>query len=186
MKRKLILPTTDRLIGISAMIISLLTLIIFTYQTYFFREQSRLLVEPRLHFNTEEIENSMFVTFKQVVTNQGLGPAIICDSKITYQNKDYEVSFEELAEDKFPDYCEYYFSGEIQDINEGIYISPKDTVVLYRFTVILEKYPEFKKYLNFDTTNDKPKWDIELSYSSIFRDKKWSTNITDNKPILVK
>lgn len=64
------LPKTDRLVGISAMIISLLTLIIFTYQTNVIRKQSKLSAKPRLSFITSQTVIDSLVIFEQTLTNK--------------------------------------------------------------------------------------------------------------------
>lgn len=186
MKQESKIPKTDRLIGLSAMIISLLTLIIFIYQTNLIREQARLLVEPRLQFATEEFEINSFKTFRQILINKGLGPAVIYDPKIIYQNKNYKLDFGEFTEDKFPEIYERCYTIETKDLSEGEYMLPKDTVVLFSYKVQLPRNPECIKCLNFDTKTGYPRWDIELTYSSIYKDVKWRLKITENTPIVVK
>ena len=173
MKQEFELHKTDRLVCISAMIISLLTLIMFTYQTYIMREQSRLQVKPKLHMRMEHSAKGGFKTFKQILVNKGLGPAVIQDCKLAYQNKDYKLSIGELAEDKFPDYNKCTHSDEVEDITKGMFISPKDTVVIFGFKIIEEDYSDYIKYLDFDTETEDPRWNIELSYSSIYEEMDW-------------
>ena len=186
MKQESKIPKTDRLIGLSAMIISLLTLIIFIYQTHLIRQQARLSVEPRLQFSTDKLNNYPFKTFRQILINKGLGPAIIYDPKIIYQNKNYDLDFAKFTKDKFPESYVLCYTIQTYRLGEGHYMLPKDTVVLFRYTVQLERDPECSENLNFDTKTEDPRWDIELTYSSIYKDVKWRLNLSDNTPIVVK
>ena len=102
MKHKFKLPTTDRLLGISAMIISILTLLIFIFQTHIMYKKSKLSVKPSLFFEQEYEEvDSVTRSFTETVTNKGLGPAIIQDSKLSYQNEDYLLDFDDFIKKSF-------------------------------------------------------------------------------------
>ena len=57
----------DRILGISAMVISLLTLAIFIYQTDIMRVQSKLSVKPRLDFTTNQGGTDSIIVFKEVL-----------------------------------------------------------------------------------------------------------------------
>ena len=89
------------------------------------------------------------------------------------ETKDYKLSIGELAEDKFPDYNKCTHSDEVEDITKGMFISPKDTVVIFGFKIIEEYYSDYIKYLDFDTETEDPRWNIELSYSSIYEEMDW-------------
>ena len=75
----------DRIIGLSAMLISLMTLIIFLYQTNLIKKQSVLSVRPRLTFSknidktvtVKDSTNSTTISIRLTLRNNGLGPAII-------------------------------------------------------------------------------------------------------------
>lgn len=73
-KKRLTFWTTDKIIGLSALFISLLTLVVFIYQTEIMREQQHLSVLPYL-----TLENHYFGTenYKFVLKNSGIGPAIV-------------------------------------------------------------------------------------------------------------
>lgn len=57
--------STDRLLGTSAMVINVLTLIIFIYQTDIMRLQSKLSVKPRLDFTTNQGGNDSLISFQE-------------------------------------------------------------------------------------------------------------------------
>ena len=104
MKHKFKLPTTDRLIGISAMIISILTLLIFIFQTHIMYKKSKLSVKPSLYISPIFKDDGTTYTLEHYVTNKGLGPAIIQSSTQSYQNANYTlVDFHHLIMQKFPD-----------------------------------------------------------------------------------
>ncbi|MFD2588958.1 hypothetical protein ACFSQJ_18680 [Croceitalea marina] len=94
--------STDRLIGVSAMVISLLTLIIFIYQTNIMREQSKLSVKPRLDFTLNSSIQDTTLILQEVVQNKGLGPAIIDSIYFKYKEDSYEVDTEKFLKQKFP------------------------------------------------------------------------------------
>lgn len=100
MKMKLTF-NADRIIGLSAMLISLMTLFIFLYQTNLLREQSRLSVRPRLAFskninklvtmNVSDSTNSTLINITLSLRNDGLGPAIIESNKVVDKNNQYDI-----------------------------------------------------------------------------------------------
>ena len=183
MKQKFKLPTTDRLIGVSAIIISLLTLIIFIYQTHIISTESRLSVKPNLFFDFELIENDSLVSFKRTVKNKGLGPALIHSSVLRYQNEDYTLDFDKFISDKFPD-VRNYTELDSYGITEGSIISPDETITIYKFEINTNNpkaYREFWKCLNFEYEKYAPDWSFELIYSSIYEDEKWCKNTDETK-----
>jgi len=96
MKKKKKTLNVDKIIGLSAMFISLLTLLIFLYQTRVISRQARLSVTPRLTFTGGVLHGTSSVTFKLGVQNNGLGPAIIDSAAIFSNNKYYPLNFREF------------------------------------------------------------------------------------------
>lgn len=78
---------TDKIIGISAMLISVMTLVVLIYQTSLMREQQRLSVLPYLSMGRAGTGTAEFQVF---LTNNGIGPAFIESMRIHYDGKVYE------------------------------------------------------------------------------------------------
>ncbi len=64
----------DRLLGLSAILLSLCTLIVFFYQTNLIRKQQYMSVYPHLEIGHNGIHSEEY-TF--TIENKGVGPAII-------------------------------------------------------------------------------------------------------------
>jgi len=173
---------TDRIIGLSAMLISLLTLIIFIYQTNLMRTQSRLSVTPRIDFSTNNnnVDSTYFFSIK--VENKGLGPAIIESVKIVHLDKEYPMNYQNFIDKAFPDFYKYGEIVQNWNISMGTTLSPREEVKLATFTVHLNKLEDLMKYLGVED-GDKMPYDIKVIYSSIYGEK-WYTHLNeDGHPI---
>lgn len=78
--------STDRIVSFSAIMISLVTLIVFIYQTQLMAEQQRLSVLPHISFGYMNTGGSNFTVY---ISNDGIGPAFIEDIRIYYQDSVY-------------------------------------------------------------------------------------------------
>ena len=81
---------SDKILGISAMSISFITLIIFIYQTNLMSKQNYLSILPYLSISTSD--NSANNTFAITLDNYGVGPAIIESTTLRYQGKTEDLS----------------------------------------------------------------------------------------------
>jgi len=81
---------TERLLSLSAMTISFITLIIFVYQTNLMRKQNYLSILPYLMLSTTY--DNAASTFELNLKNHGVGPAIIESTVLTYKGKRYDLS----------------------------------------------------------------------------------------------
>ena len=79
--------STDRILGLTAMTVSLMTLIIFIYQTDLLRQQNHISVLPYLAISSTT--NSANNTFEINVINHGVGPAIIESAEIIFEGSVY-------------------------------------------------------------------------------------------------
>ena len=155
MKQKFKLPKTDRLLGISAMIISLLTLIIFTYQTHIIDKKNKLSVKPSLHIDAHQEDiirlTDTTITIKYTVTNKGLGPAIIHSSTLNYQNEDYPLDFDEFIMKKFPLINEYSSTLNSSPIIKSTIISAGETKDIFTFKITMkDSYKLPNNYFDFN------------------------------------
>ena len=81
---------TDRILGLSAMSISVITLAIFIYQTNLLRRQNYIAILPYLQTSTSNQEGN--AVFKFNLINHGVGPAIIESMTIYYKEERYKLS----------------------------------------------------------------------------------------------
>lgn len=81
---------SNRLLSLTAMLISLLTLIIFVYQTNLLRKQNFISILPYLSVDTSnDIGNQQY---RVDLTNNGVGPAIMERVRFRYNDTWYDLA----------------------------------------------------------------------------------------------
>lgn len=173
---KIKFPKTDRLIGLSAMIISILTLIIFIYQTNIINTQSKLSVKPRLSLSSIESTKDSIVIFEEAIQNKGLGPAIVKKASIEYKGETFPLDFDEFISRKFPEHEKYVDLLQTSGISENSTILQNETITIYKMEIPMSKLSEVVKYFEVDLENMEPSWNFELVYSSLYEDETWKAN----------
>ncbi len=81
---------SERILSLSAMSISFITLIIFIYQTNLMSKQNDLSILPYLQVATSS--SSVSHSYTLTLKNHGVGPAILESVKLHYKGKSYDVS----------------------------------------------------------------------------------------------
>lgn len=81
--------TSGKLLSISAMSMSFITLLIFVYQTNLLRKQNFISILPYL--SVTSTNNSARPLFSLDIQNHGVGPAIIESVKISYRDSTYNL-----------------------------------------------------------------------------------------------
>ncbi len=81
---------SEKVLSISAMSMSFITLLIFVYQTNLMREQNNLSILPYLAVTTTT--NSAVPVFELNMENHGIGPAIIESVELTYKDMTYNLN----------------------------------------------------------------------------------------------
>ena len=180
---KIKFPKTERILSLSAMIVSILTLIIFIYQTNIINRQSKLSVKPRLSFGITQTTGDSIVSFTQWVKNKGLGPAIVQKANILYKKEQYKLDFDAFAIKKFPQIEEYGNIAETASVEDYTTLSSNETLVIYKFDIPITKLPQLTKYLELDPISLNPKWKFTIQYTSMYEDSVWEINNTDNVPL---
>lgn len=161
---------TDKIIGLSAMLISLLTLIIFIYQTNLMREQSRLSVTPRIAFGTSLDTPDSTSIFTYYITNKGLGPAIIESINIVHEGKKHKLDFQRFVKEAYPKFNNYGNIIQNMSLESGETLSEGEAIKIFSFRFHVENREPFFKYLKVGNGGDLP-FDIEIIYSSIYGEK---------------
>lgn len=176
---------TDRLLGLSAMLISLLTLIIFIYQTNIMREQSKLSVKPRLDFTTNQGGNDSIIIFQQVLENKGLGPAIIDSIYFRYNGKIFPLDSENLISTELPKLLDYGYLSQHATLGRGTTLTPEEERSIYTYNLPASKLDSVLSYLNIGPDDDGP-FEIEVIYTSIYEDELWKVTSNNSQPNKVK
>lgn len=169
--------SSEKIVSLSAMMISLLTLIVFVYQTNLIRKQQFMSVYPHLDlYNT----NSGSLAYKFVLENKGVGPAFI--KKITIQDSlgnKYETMTDYLLTKLS---IKDSLSISNSDIYEGLLISAGDVINLFQLTdpkqlISLGIPPNTIKGANKlrAILNDDAAWRLTIVYESIYGEQ-WSIN----------
>ncbi len=161
---------TEKTIGLSAMLISLLTLVIFIYQTNIIREQSRLSVTPRIAFNTSLDTPDSISLFSYYIVNKGLGPAIIETIEIIHENNRYKLDFQDFVKKTYPNFNDYGTIIQNMSLDPGVTLSEKENLKFFTFNFPLKKRESIFKYLKMKDEGELP-FDIEVIYSSIYGEK---------------
>lgn len=176
---------TDRILGISAMLISILTLAIFVYQTNIMRVQSKLSVKPRLDFTTNQGGTDSLIMFQEVLENKGLGPAIIDTIYIYYEEQNYSMDIESFLEDKFPKLLEYGYLSQHATLGQGTTLTPDEERSLFVYNLPAENLENVFDYLGISDIDDVP-FDFEVVFTSIYEDEKWLVNNDESVPQKIK
>lgn len=176
-----------KFINYIAIVISALTLIAFIYQTSVISTQ-HMSVYPHLMLNNEK-GGSLYYTY--ILTNKGVGPAIIEKVRITDGNGKMYDDLGLYLLDTIPE--KYHSDFLISNITKGQLISPGEKLELMTFN----NNPGFEHIQNsvdkqtkvepivlsnklYNLINDKSLY-IEIEYKSVYDDK-WKINNRSTTP----
>ncbi len=169
--------TNEILIGISAMIISLSTLVVFIYQTNLMRKQQYKSVYPYLgvtHMNSNSIN------YAYVIKNKGIGPAFITDIDITDStgqsyNSLLEYTKSNLSKkDSIPlRYTDLFVGDLIQEKEEIALIKQSDKTLALK---TIARANKLRKALDSDNLK------LAITYESIYGES-WTMVNNSRTPI---
>lgn len=171
--------TSDRIVSMSAIFISLATLFVFVYQTNLIREQQHLSVYPHLSLGNYY---SGSLQYKMVIANEGIGPAFVESIEVidTLGNS-YEGLSDYLYEYMGEDDSIFIYSS---DLYEGRLIPAGEDIALFGLldeeqlmqynlpTNTIEGAEKLRKILNSENLKYK------ISYRSIYNDRWYITEET--------
>ncbi len=177
--------SVDRIMGVSAIMISLLTLLMFIYQTNIMHTQSRLSVMPRLGFSTSFNHSDSIIYFSTSIKNKGIGPAIINAVKISHDKTEYNLDFYDFFMKVFPKVEDFGEFKKFSNIVDGSTLAANESKVLFAFEFDEEKMEDLYGYLKIGEEEELP-FDIQIDYSSIY-DEEWRIDINrGGHPIKIK
>ena len=161
----------DKLLGISALIISFATLISLIYQSRITREHEMKSAFPKL----ELWHNNNADKFELVLLNTGLGPAIIEDCYIIYKNDILQMDHQEFA-NRYADSLPKVGYGTTS-LTRGRVIQPGSELKLIRLSLDSLSYHPLHEVFKFKST-------LAIKYSSVY-DQMWEIEGVGDIPKLL-
>ncbi len=162
--------SADRMLGITAIVVSLGTLFTIVFQTNLIRKQQYASVLPYL----EIWPRIQPTSFKLIVMNNGIGPAFIDDVKIHFQDSVYEADpriFTFQVIKKKEDVSFYYST-----LKKGRLLPAGEVIELIG---VEEDSVNARKLYNWFGTDT---LELEVTYKSVY-DERWSTRGIGAEPI---
>lgn len=162
---------SDKIVSISAILISLATMAIYLYQTHLIKKQQNASVMPYIRI-MYSFDNDRF---EVLVLNEGLGPAFIDEVNTYYMGKKY-------AHHDIPDFFQNEYlkidstlSLNYSNISEGMLFTAGKTLWVVSTKNSKEKAEKlYDLFLN-------NKIQMEVSYSSIYGEK-WKVRGVVKRP----
>ena len=171
------MPKQKNLISFTAILISGATLILFLVQLRIQYNESRLLVTPKLKFHQNyKTEKNLSISplgdtivtkklyYKLLLTNKGLGPAIIKQIEYTQNHRSIEIDkflLEKLA-------CTSLQINRLTSLGEDEILSKNEVVELLDFSVLHDEFSISIKKLDFEMLNEL--FNVEVQYESIYKE----------------
>lgn len=159
--------TSDKIVGFSAMFISLLTLFIFIRQTNIIEKQSHLSVLPYLMMETSN--NSELGRFSIDIENYGVGPAFIERRVILYKNELYEMELVDFLKQNIPE-MDSVVTINYSSLQRGLAISAGNKRNILTVGGGAKSYTTFLKIMDEIL---KDGFNYRIEYKSIYEDR-WS------------
>ncbi|MGJ3235595.1 hypothetical protein [Marivirga sp.] len=183
MKKRL---NADRIVSVSAIIVSLATLLMILYQTMLTRKEQHVSVMPSLMIGYGKSIDSLGIVDERIwLENKGLGPAFIENMFVIDSTGRYNVDlfdyFERINGNSGTDGVVHIFPGIIVPENSGRPLHVKKSSE--SSSVILANYFEFPYEVDWSKRHNPKKAVIEIYYKSIYDDH-WK--IRSDSPIPVE
>ncbi|WP_422083801.1 hypothetical protein [Ulvibacterium sp.] len=189
MKKKVAL-NADRAIGASAILISLLTLFIFLYQTHLLKEQSRLSVRPRLSFSKNITQSmtvvdsdsiqSTLINISLALRNNGLGPAIIESNRFVDRGNPYDILT--FFDTVYPKLRKYGVFTQITELKIGEALPASKTIDIFTYQYQRIDEDKINDYLNISEPYELP-FEVHIEYSSLYEEKWIIQSNSEGHPI---
>ena len=175
--------TSEKLLGLSALFISLCTLAVFIYQTNLIRKQQYMSVYPHLNLANH---NSESLNYKYVLSNEGVGPAFIRTIHVKESNGKAYENLLTYVESKIQESDSIWI--HYSDLYEGRLLSANDKIILFGLSDI--GYTNARGLPSNTIVGANKLWhilnsdslDIIISYESIYGER-WRITSDSSSPI---
>lgn len=164
---------SDKIVALTALFISLLTLIIFVWQTNLMERENHLSVMPYLMMDSAN--NSATQTFSISLENHGAGPAILERMTLWYKGQEYNTQFHEFLTSTFPQMDSVELLNTIT-IRPGYAIPVGGEINLLTAGGNTTGYITFLQIMERLSQDD---FNYEIVYRSIYEDRWIITGDTD-------
>lgn len=166
--------SADRIVSISAILMSLMTLVVLIVQTNMIRHQQRNSVYPHLMMGNQGYGGA---NFAYIMTNSGIGPAIIESVEINYQDSIYQMDL--------PSFFFNHIEGSDtlsdvlhSNIYPGMLIPAEKTINFFEVDNNLESAISLMKALE---KLQEEEFEMVITYKSIYEDK-WQLSTETGTP----
>ncbi len=161
---KHIVWNSDKMLSISAFLISLMTLGVFVYQTRLMRQQQHLSVLPYLSVSFRAMSSP---DFNVVLANEGIGPAFVESVKIKYEGKTYDMDLPKFLANHVPamDTVKNYF---FSNVYPGRMIPAGEDIEVLSANNSMKTANDLEKVLAELSENG---LDYEIIYRSVYNDR---------------
>ncbi|MEM7084895.1 MAG: hypothetical protein AAF489_01855 [Bacteroidota bacterium] len=167
--------TSDKLVSLAAMFVSLITLFIFIKQTNIIDTQNHLSVMPYLM--VESSNNSEAYTYRIDLENYGVGPAIIEERVIYYEGKEYRMEFEPFLRATIPEMDSVVVINQ-STIQTGLALPAGGRRNIITVGGGKKSYETFLRIITKMQTKD---LNYKIEYKSIYNDR-WEINSESDVP----
>lgn len=171
----------DKIVSISAISISFITLMIFIYQTNLIRKQNYLSILPYLVVSTTD--NAQGYTYELNLKNLGVGPAIIESVTVFYKNKEYDLADYDYAMHKclmdLDPRLDSLKSFSFSTLNQGLAIPANET---YNIISVKDSQKDYKIIIQSLEHLLSQGLDYEIVFKSI-QNERWKLHNNTYGPI---
>jgi hypothetical protein len=176
MKKKKRFWNGEKLLSISAILVSIGTFIVFAYQTNLIRKQQYMSVLPYLQFANY---HNYSPKYKFVLTNKGIGPAIVTSTKISINGKTEEKDLATYL-GKNINYLRDSIGFVTSSIYKGMIIAQNESIELVKLDSKnrINNSEKLLRMIHNDSLN------FIIEYKSIYGEK-WRINIKDFIPVKI-
>ncbi len=179
----------DRVVSVSAILVSLATLIMILYQTNLMRKEQVSSVMPSLTIGYSVHENDSLISEKIWISNRGLGPAFIERIETEYNGQSFDLDpYGYLLEN------ELNLKGEIITINRlypGSVLPADDGLVLLEKStdsssaIVLSNTFQFPYDVKNMPSDKEQKVVIKITYRNVYGDE-WIVSSDSSTPTPVE
>ena len=167
---------SDKIVSFSAILISLMTLVVFIYQTSIQREQQELSVLPYLSIYNSNIEGE---GYSLVLENNGIGPAFIESVTTSYKDSIYNLDLPKFFFQK-TSITDSIKNIQYSNIYKGLLIPAGKS---HKMISSMDRSNGLKIRNVIYSDEFKDTFDLKIIYRSIYN-KKWRVSLQKPTPEL--